>query len=395
MGARKGLLAGLMMVALAGCSSNDEEEIGIQVSPLPEISSSVSAKVLWQASDGDGVGDYWSSLSPDVGYGKVFVAERFGLVSAYDQESGKELWSQNLRRIFAEGALVKNNGARLSAGISHGFNRVYIGSENGVLFALDQETGELSWRADTRGELLSDPAVVDGYVVVNTGSGKVQAFDAETGEAKWTYELTMPSLVLRGTSGINASQGAALLGSADGKLVAVFSEQGAPIWEARLAEASGSSELDNVVDVDSKPLILGSTVYASAFNGNLAAVELRNGQIKWKRQYSSFSPLALQGNDLFLTDSDGAVYSVDRQNGLENWANSQLTGRVVTGPAVYGDYLLVGDFEGYLHMLRRDSGELVGRIQIDGSGIYTQPLVVDDKVYVQTRGGRIAVVTIQ
>ncbi|SDI60962.1 Beta-barrel assembly machine subunit BamB [Ferrimonas sediminum] len=392
--AGKGWLAGLMVLALMGCASSDEDEIGVKVSPLPEIEPTVTAEVVWRASSGDGIDEYWSSLSPEVAYGKVFAAERFGLITAYDQQTGKEIWRQNLRREFALGALKKNNGARLSAGISHGFNRIFIGSENGVLFALNQETGEVDWQASTRGELLSDPAIVDGKVVVNTGSGKVQAFDVDSGELLWTYELTMPSLVLRGTSGVASSQGAALTGTPDGKLVAVFSQQGAPIWEARLAEASGSNELERVVDVDSKPLVLGGTVYGTAFNGNLAAVELRSGQIKWQRQYSSYSPMDLQGNALFLTDSSGTVYSVNRQNGLETWANSSLTGRMVTGPAVAGEYLVVGDFEGYLHIMDRASGTLVGRLQIDGSGLYTQPLVVDDKIYLQTRDGRIAVVTI-
>lgn len=391
--AGKGWLAGLMVLALMGCASSDDDA-KVEISPLPDLASSVATTVVWDTGAGDGIGDYWSSLSPEVAYGKVFVAERFGLITAFDQENGKELWQQNLRRVFATGVLKKNNGARLSAGLSSGFDKVFVGSENGVLFALDQNSGEVLWQAQTRGELLSDPTVVDAKVVVNTGAGKVQAFDVETGEELWTYELTLPSLVLRGTSAAATTQGAAFVGTADGKLAAIFAQQGAPIWEAKLAEASGSNELDRMVDSDAKPLVLGTTLYASAFNGNLAAVEVRSGQIKWKRQYSSYTPMDLEGNDLYLTDSDGTIYSVNRLNGLETWANSELTGRLVTGPAVLGDYLLVGDFEGYLHILDRETGKLVGRRQIDGSGLYSQPKVEGNKVFLQTRSGRIAVVTI-
>ncbi|MBY6106833.1 outer membrane protein assembly factor BamB [Ferrimonas balearica] len=392
--ARKGWLAGLIGAALVlgGCASSDDEaEV---VAPLPEIANPIDASVQWTARVGNGIEDYWSSLSPAVAYDKVFVSERFGLISAFDQATGEQVWETNLRRVFAEGALQKNKGARLSGGLTTGFNKVFVGSENGVLFALNAEDGVVVWQATTRGEVLSDPEVVGTNVIVNTGAGKVQAFDVDSGEFEWQMDLTMPSLVLRGTSGIGQAQGAALVGTPDGKITAIIAENGAPVWEARLGEATGANELERVVDVDAAPVVLGDTVYGVAFNGNLSAIELRSGRILWARQYSSYSPLAISGFDIYLTDAKGSVFAIDRRNGLEKWANSELTGRMVTAPQVLGDYLVVGDFEGYLHIIDRDNGTLLGRVQVDSSGLYTQALRDGDTLYLQTRAGRIAAVTI-
>ncbi|GAA4896876.1 outer membrane protein assembly factor BamB [Ferrimonas pelagia] len=391
--ARKGWLAGLLSaVVLAGCASSDDEaEV---ISPLPELQNPLEATVLWQERVGKGVEDYWSSLSPALAYDKLFVAERFGVVKALSPEDGSELWITNLRREFAEGALQKNDGARLSGGLATGFNKVFAGSENGMLFALSADDGEVVWQAPTRGEVLADPAVIGRMVIVNTAAGKVQAFDVDSGEFQWQMDLVMPPLLLRGSSGIAQSQGAALFGTPDGKVGALFAETGAPIWEARLAEATGANELERVIDVDVKPLVRGDNLYSAAFNGNLASIELRSGRVLWSRQYSSYTPLAIQGFALYMTDSRGTLYSIDRRNGLENWANSALSGRMLTGPQVIGDHLVVGDFEGYLHILDRSTGELLGYTRIDSSGLYTQPMRDGDTLYLQSRSGRIAAVTI-
>ncbi|WP_051202150.1 outer membrane protein assembly factor BamB [Ferrimonas senticii] len=391
--ARKGWLAGLLGAAvLTGCASSDSEEVVIK--PLPELTDPIEVNIQWRDSVGDGVAHYFSSLSPAVRYDKLFVAERYGLVKAFDQKNGDEIWESDLRRVFAEGPLKKNDGARLSGGIEVGFDKVFVGSENGVLFALSADNGELLWQADTKGELLSDPAIVGAQILVNTGSGKVQAFDVDNGEFKWQMDMTMPSLVLRGTSGIAQSQGAAFVGTPDGKVSAMFGESGAPIWEARIAEATGSNELERVVDVDTKPEIVGSTLYAVAYNGALAAVDLRSGRVNWSRKYSSYSPFVIQGFNLYLSDSDGTVYAIDRRNGLEKWANSDLQGRQLTAPQIVGDYLVAGDFEGYLHIFSRNDGKLVGRSQIDSSGLYVQPLLDGETLYLQARDGDVTAVTI-
>ncbi|MBY5992832.1 outer membrane protein assembly factor BamB [Ferrimonas balearica] len=391
--ARKGWLAGLIggAMLLGGCaSSDDESEV---ISPLPELDNPIAANVQWTARVGKGIEDFWSSLSPAVAYDKVFVSERYGLVTAFDQADGSKLWETNLRRVFAEGALQKNKGARLSGGLATGFNKVFVGSENAVLFALNAEDGSLAWQATTGGEVLSDPAVVGAMVVVNTAAGKVQAFDVDTGEFQWQVDLTMPSLVLRGSSGIGQAQGAAFVGTPDGKITAMFAENGNLLWEARLAEASGANELERVVDVDASPVVLGETVYGVAFNGNLTAIELRSGRVLWSRKYSSYAPLAIRGFDIYLTDARGGIYAIDRRNGLEKWGNTELTGRLVTAPQVMGDYLVAGDFEGYLHILDRATGTLLGRTQVDSSGLYTQAVRDGDTLYLQTRAGRIAAVT--
>ena len=277
--------------------------------------------------------------------------------------------------------------ALLSGGPVTGINKVFIGSENGEVFAFDAQTGVLSWQSKIKGEVITKPALDSGILVVNSASGALKAFNASNGEDAWEVEQDVPPLSLRGISTPTINSGGVILGTASGDVSVYILENGQLGWTAALGEATGTTELARVVDVDAAPLAYGDKIYAISSRGNLAAIDLRSGRILWKRQYSSYRQIAIAGNTIFLTDVKGHVFAVDRNNGLEKWSNLSLTNRNVTGPAVVGDYIVVGDFEGYLHWLKRDTGEFVARHEVDSSGIYATPTVSNDILFVQSRDG--------
>ena len=154
-----------------------------------------------------------------------------------------------------------------------------------------------------------------------------------------------------------------------------------------VGEYSGPTELSRVIDVDAAPVIYAGTVYSISARGNLVAIELQTGRLLWKRKYSSYRQLAVTSDTIYLTNVKGHVYAVDRVNGLEKWSQLSLTNRTVTGPALTDKYLVVGDYEGYLHWIDRQSGEIVSRYNIDGSGVYATPTVKNNILYVQSRDG--------
>ncbi|MCG9713300.1 outer membrane protein assembly factor BamB [Shewanella insulae] len=386
------LACSLSLGLLSACSSNDVEEE--PVSPLPQIEASVFPEVSWSTSVGSGVGDYYSKIRPAVRYGKLFVMDRYGEVTAYDEATGEQVWSLEISSWFKEGALSKNKGARLSSGITAARNKVFFGGESGLLGAVDAETGEMVWHVTAGGELLSAPTVGEDVVVVHTSTGGLEAYNVDDGEKLWVYESKLPTLTLRGTGSAAYEAGGFFVGTADGKVAVVVKSNGQAAWEQPIYTPKGGNEFTRMADVDMKPLIVGENIYAVSYNGNLVSMELRTGRVVWSRKYSSFNELASAGLNLYLVDDHGRVYAVDKRNGLESWSNSELTNRELTSPVVFKDYLVVGDFEGYLHFIDRTSGKLVGRVEVDSSGLFSQPLVIDDKIYVQSRDGKVARITL-
>ncbi|WP_286265187.1 outer membrane protein assembly factor BamB [Thalassotalea atypica] len=382
-------LAVLLSSMLLACSStDDEEDESIKVAELTDIQELFEPKVIWEKSVGDGVGHYFSRIKPFSAYGKIFSASRDGELIALNAETGDTVWSIDLSDVNDETGFFDNKkSALVSGGPIAAINKVFVGTENGEIFAFDAETGEMSWSNKVKGEIIARPAFDSGILVVNSASGVLKAFNATDGEELWKIDQDVPPLSLRGISAPTISGGGVILGSSSGDLTVYMLEKGQQGWTAPLGEATGSTELERVVDVDAEPVVYGDKVYAVSSRGNLAAVDIRNGRTLWKRQYSSYRQISIDGNTIYLTNVKGHVFAIDRINGLEKWSNLSLTNRGVTGPAVIDDFVVVGDFEGYLHWISRESGEIVARHEVDGSGIHATPTVNENILYSQSRDG--------
>ncbi len=392
---RKLLAICILAVGISACSSTDDEDEDLKVAELTEIKALFTPVVKWDATVGNGVGDYFSRIQPVAGYGKIFSASRDGEAFAFDEKSGKQVWHADLSDIENKlGFFDDKEPALISGGPVAGINKVFFGSENGDVIALDAKSGKLSWKGTIKGEVIAAPALDSGKLVVNSASGVMKAFNASNGQDEWQIEQDVPPLSLRGISAPVIAGGGVIVGSADGSLSVYILEQGRQGWTVDIGEATGSTELERVIDVDSTPLIYGENIYTVSSRGNLSAVELRSGRVLWQRQYSSYRELAISGNSLFLTDVKGHIYAIDRNNGLELWSQLSFSNRGMTGPVPQGNYIVVGDFEGYLHWLDQETGEIVARHQVDSSGLHATPTVVNNVLYSQARNGDLEAITI-
>lgn len=393
-----------LTLMLSGCSifSDDDEEI--KVAPLQPINSTINANVKWERSVGDGVGEYFSRLNPVVDYGNVYAADRQGVVKAFDKETGKTVWRVNLHDLIGinqaaddswfSGIFSSPFPARISGGLVAAYDKVFLGTENGDLLALDAQTGALVWHAEVGNEVTADPAVGEGRVVVHTSGGKVISYNAETGEQQWQYEYQTPTLTLRGASAPTIISGGVVLGDSNGTASILIAENGQQAWTQTVGTASGATELEALADIDANPVVIGGVIYMVAYNGELVALELRSGEVRWKRDYSSFENLLVRGGRIYLTDDQSHIYGLDQEGGIELWSNNEMFGRKLTGPQWHDGFIVVGDLEGYLHWLNPTNGNIEGRYEVGGDGIFSQPAIDGTTLYTQTRDGELVAIEI-
>lgn len=382
---RKTLLVGFVAsVLLAGCSGETDTVV---MSPLPEVASQFSPQTVWDKSIGNGIGKYYSHLSPAWEGSTVYAADRNGLVKALDIDSGVEIWSVDLAE--KTGFLSSNLSAMLSGGLAVSGEHLYVGTERGALIALNTNNGELAWTQNAGGEVLSRPVVSDGLVLVHTGNGLLQAFDAASGESRWSLNLDTPSLSVRGESAPAISTGAAIVGGDNGRVSAVMLNQGQLIWQQRISMTTGTTEISRLNDVDMTPIVADGRVYAIAYNGNLVSMDMRSGQILWKRDFGSVNEMVLDGESLYIIDQNDNVYAIRAADGVTLWSQDKLQHRNLSAPAIFNGYLVTGDGEGYLHWLDTSTGQFVAQNKLNSSGIFARPSIAGDKLMVQTRDGRL------
>jgi outer membrane protein assembly factor BamB len=381
----------VLTIGLSGCSTFEDEDDPKVIPELAEIQLQFTPKIKWQEQIGDGVDHHFSRLVPKLHEGVVYAASREGIVTALDFNSGKDIWSVDLRD-EAEGFFADKRSQKIAGGLTIAYSKLYLGTEHGDVLAMNIATGEVLWRQSVKGEVISPPGAGEGLIFVNTGAGFLVALHPDSGEQRWEYEQEVPPLTLRGISAPVVENGGVIFGSANGKLNVVIAESGLEAWQQSVATAVGASELERLVDVDTQPVLSGSTIYSLAYNGNLIAVDMQNGKIQWKKEYSAYQNMSKDGFMLYLTDVSGHVYAVDSRDGSMLWQQNTLDRRGVTGAYASGDYVVVGDSFGYLHWLSKDTGALVSRLELDDTGFYVRAVGKDNEIIVLTRDGELTVV---
>jgi outer membrane protein assembly factor BamB len=378
----RALLLGAVLLT-PGCSAMKEtynsvtggEENQDPPTPLKKFSALLVADKTWTQDVGSGTDQRRLRLHPVLKEGMVYAADHAGQVTAVDAAKGRVRWEMEVHE-------------PISAGPGVGEKTVVVGTADGVVIALDRSKGSVRWRTSVSSEVLAPPAVGSGHVIIRTGDGKIFALDEESGKRQWSYDKGVPLLTLRGTSAPFVAEDTVYVGLDSGRVVALELETGRVSWDTVVAVPAGRSDLERMVDIDGDPLLSHGTLYVATYRGRLAALSAIDGRVEWSRELSSYAGLAVDENQIYLTDDESRILGLARANGNSVWRQDALKARAITAPVLQGEYLVVGDFEGYVHWIRIEDGRLAGRIQVDSSPIIVPPLVQDEShLLVYSSGG--------
>lgn len=385
-------IVALVGLSLTGCASmkdwfsSDKAKAKKALEPaeLVKFESSVQLQRLWSTSVGKGEGRIGVGQGPAVADGVVYAAAVEGGVHALDLQSGKRLWHWKPAKEKGKRAL------RLSGGPGVGGGLVVIGTLEGEVIALDAVGGNEQWRARVRSEVISAPAIANGLVFVRSSDGRVTALEASNGNQRWFNAQELPPLTVRGNAPVLAGPGVVFVGNDDGTLGALAMADGAVLWEQVVGVPEGRTDLDRMADVDAAPVIDGNIVFASSYKDQTIAIDGPSGRPVWVRDHGGAGQLAVTSGAVLLADGKGTVWSLDKYSGAAQWSQPTLARRELTGTAVLGDYVVVGDLDGYVHVLRLSDGEFADRIKHSGERLLAAPRVADGVLLIQDVDGKLA-----
>ena len=363
---------------LTSCSLfGDKDDEVLEPKELVKIQTKLNIKRLWSTKIGEASEFLLVGLRPVSDGNRIFVASYDGNVLALDAETGKERWKTKLDMQLSAGPAV-NEGV------------IVVASKDGHIIVLDAATGVEEWRTYIAGETLAKPLINDDSIVVQTIDNRLRALSRFDGRQRWAIEQTAPSLTVRGAASPLLVGSLVIAGFNNGRLLAVDIRTGDIEWEAFLAIPSGRSDLDRLSDVNGAIAVVGQDIYAAGYNGSVAALASESGQRLWSREISSHVGVSADWNSVYTTRDDGEVIALSRRDGNESWRSDDLLRRDPTLPVPFHTTAVVGDFEGYLHFFSNLNGEAVARVRFGKSAITSSPIVVANRLYVQSDSGSVA-----
>lgn len=375
-----GLMAALMLTS--GCGSvmrmfGAGDKDPTPPTPLASFNATADARVLWSKRFGKGTGKRRLNLVPALEGGRLYVAEPRGKVRALSASDGRTLWETDTDLSLSAGPEVQGD-------------LVVVGSVNGHLVALSARDGSQRWRSYVESELLSLPTIVGTSVIVHALDDNVYALSTADGSLLWRYDYPAPVLTLRGSSKPTLAGNGVLVGVAGGRLLYLDIERGLPLWEALITPPSGRSEMSRIADIDADPLVVGERVYVGSYQGDLGAVDLVTGEVLWRRELSAYAGLTTADGRLYVTDSSDSVWAATIEDGAGIWKQEALRHRNLTAPVPVGNWLAVGDLEGWVHWIDRRSGRLAGRTRVGKKPISVTPVVQGNTLFVYADDGNLA-----
>ena len=368
------LILGLSAAVMVGCSSSKKE---LPPAELEKFNAEVELDRIWKRNVGVGQGDLYNNLTPALDGLTLYAADAKGRVVALERETGKEKWEVKLKE-------------PLSGAVGAGGGLVLVGTLDGQVITLDEADGSEKWRAQVSSEVLAAPQTNGDVVVVQTQDDKLVGLDISNGERRWIYESTLPVLTVRGHSEPVVDVRQVFAGLASGKVVALSAETGIPMWEQRVAQPTGRSELERMVDIDGRLLLDDQTLYVVSYQGNVAALDAQSGRPLWQHAASSYVGPGAGFGSVYISEADGTVQALDVGSATELWSTEALARRQLTAPVAFSNFVAVGDFEGYLHLLGQTDGRMAGRVRVDGDGLRAAPLTVGDLLFVYGNSGDLA-----
>jgi outer membrane protein assembly factor BamB len=362
---RRGLLlaAAPGLAALAACGGSPKPK----PTPLEPVTAQIAGRIVWQRRlDGLPEGSVFG-----VAGGAFAAAGADGTVVSLDPETGRDRW-----RAAAGAAVTSGAGSdgRYAAVVTRG----------GDLAVFDG--GRALWRNSLGLRVVTAPLVAGERVFVLATNRSVHAFDVLDGRKIWTLQRPGDPLTLTQTGVLAPFRDTLLVGQGS-RLTGVDPTRGAVRWEVPMATPRGANEIERLADLVGPLARQGDLVCARAYQAAVSCVNADRASLAWTRPIAGLNGVSVDDGVLVAADISDRVGAWRSATGEPMWTQERLLHRGLSAPLLVGRTVMVGDVEGWVHFLSRETGALQLRLATDGSPIVAAPAAIGTTVLVGTRNG--------
>jgi len=312
----------------------------------------------------------------------VYAASEEGQVMAIDKATGKVKWKVKAAK-------------KLKAGVAVTADTVAVVDDANNLLAYDLD-GKQKWQVGVGSDVSSVPVGASNTIFVRTIDFSVLAYAASNGGQRWKYSRQLPPLTLRVNTPVDVNNARVYAGFPGGRLVALDLNNGAVVWEGNLASPTGTTEIERISDVTGTPIYNFREVCAASFQGKVGCLDAVTARPIWSSDFSAPSGSSVDDRYMIAPNELGDLFAFSRSGGKQVWRIETFQRRQPTSPTVIGRAVAVGDYEGYVHFIDRDTGKTIARTKVGSSSLTSQAVPVEsDALLVQSRGGNLALISVK
>lgn len=372
----KRLFIGSLLVSmLSGCSLFlGEAEVSMDPEPVV-FDAQKRLDVVWSSNVGGDLGYRYHQFSPAISGDFIYAASEDGVVKAFNKATGDVLWTYK-------------TDDQIFSGVGAGDQHLAVVLRAGTLIVLNDD-GTEAWQASLDGEVITQPQIQFGLVVVQQANGVVRAFDVRTGVDVWRYDSQLPSLTLRGNAAPLVLSDVTFAALDNGKLIAIDNASGELVFDRLLIQPAGRTEIQRLVDIDGQPAIQNGVLYLASAADTVLAMSLSDGLVLWRRNLASYQSVALGLSKVYVASDDGLVHALDQVSGTNVWMQSQLKYRSLTAPYTWQTSVVTTDTEGVVYVMSQQDGQLLAMTKPATDGLGGQLVGDSNSLFVLSNSGKL------
>jgi outer membrane protein assembly factor BamB len=371
---------------------------------LHHLQAGVSLEKVWSADIGSGGKREILTAPPIVADGRLYILDSEARLSAFNAQTGERIWRADLAPKIKERFRVREILSRPDAGeigfgggVAFDGGRLYVTSGFGFAAAVNAETGEEIWRAQTEAPVRTPPTAYRGAVYFVTNTNEFVALDSATGAEKWSYHSFEEAARILSSASPAAAGDLVVAPFSSGELAAFLADSGRPVWKETLAANARLTSLAALNDIAGSPVIDRGLIYVVSHAGRLAAIDIRTGGRVWEIPVASLQMPWVAGDYLFIVSVDGELASIERESGAIAWVSKlrrydnekKRKGRIAwAGPIAAGDHLILVSTRGRIVKVSPQDGSVVAQKEI-GDSYIVPPIVADELIYVLSDTGKL------
>jgi outer membrane protein assembly factor BamB len=379
---------------------------GDPVNPVQNAAAAADFKIAWTRSIGVKSERDTEVLAQPVSDGKlIYTLDGQARVSAFDVNSGAQVWSVNLD------PKIKRDKEGFGGGLAVSDGVLFVTSGYRFIAALDAGTGAEKWRKAMDTQLHSPPTVDATQVYATDVDNQIFAFNKDTGDMNWTYQaIAEPARIMKSSSPVAAGD-TVYAPFSSGELVALTAKSGDPVWDQVLAQSTRTNALSEIRDIAGRPVLYNGTVFAASHSGAFEAMDARTGNVKWTLDADSVNTPWVAGDAIFLLSLQGELISASRDSGQIYWLKDldegfqktkkgffgmgrpKKVGKVPVwaGPVIASDRLVLVNSLGDAIAFDAKTGDKKVTLKLPGAA-YIAPIVVGDKLFVVTDDAKLVAI---